>query len=268
MDPSGPPREDESQEIRPSGGEAQQPLQSVPPAPPSQLTRFQSLPLEIQMAIFKEALRKPSVQFLMVEKQISQQRNWDVKITPVPKRSDPSGYRYLEGLKTVCDAAKAAVRWATIESKSIQFRHLPNTVDTATDLFVMEFRRYRDQPWEVMRLRDCFWNPLHEVIRPFLHRGNVRRKFHGMCRAGVTYKYSHTSSSYLHATVPFKCLLGHTANNGSCLTSYKICPVELAGFIDCLPDLETFYIIMFVVDFQRSLIDADIPGMLPRAAQL
>jgi len=216
-------------------GQDMQPQEVIPQSIP-----FQTFPLEIQMAIFKEAIQKPSVHFLFVERRVRGQI-WEVKITPVPKGSDTSGYRYLQELSTVCASAHAAVKWATIESRSIKFSLLPNKVDAATDLFVMRFQRHRNVSPRYAYLQDCFWNSMHEIIPPRLNRTAAREKFRNMRKVGVTWRYHHTGSCAREGTVPFKCLrVGHDTHK-----QFKICPVELAGFFDCFPELETFYIIVY-----------------------
>lgn len=226
-----------------------------PPAAIPQSIPFQTFPLEIQMAIFKEALQKPAVHFLFVERQRRiPSQTWEVKISPVPKGSDTSGYRYLQELSTVCASAHAAVNWATIESSSIKFSLLPNRVDAATDLFVMRFQRHRGVSQRFAHLQDCFWNPMHEIIPPRLNRTAARDKFRDMRKVGVTWRYHHTGSSGRQGIVPFKCLrVGHGTHN-----LFKICPVELAGFFDCFPDLETFYIVVYLPFRRFELITEDL----------
>lgn len=211
----------------------------------SKPTCFQDLPVEIQTAIFQEALQKPSVHWLAVVKQ-NYTQTWGVKISPLPKKNDPSGYRYLNGLKRVCKSAYAAVRLATLESFSIRFSMLPNTADAMTDLFVLEFRRSTRVGTgnNIDYIDSCYWHPMNTVVNPRCDVLSMRQRFRDMRKVAITYKPTH-SHSHPGPGVPFRCLWIHPQTQ-TCLPTFRVCPVELAGFIDCLPDLETLYIIVVV----------------------
>jgi hypothetical protein len=199
---------------------------------------LQSLPIELQTEIFIQSLRKPSLHFMNARKLLKLGDDfWSVTIGPLPKKTDPSGYRYLQELRTVCKSAYVAVRIATLEDSRLNFRVLKNKIDASTDLVCVKFQQ---PPRGVNEM--FVWHPYDQTVIPHVDGQVISARFKGIRRIALPYK-SRQNDCVGNYTNAFHCL--EIPEQCQHLSQLKYCPREVAGFLDCVPDIQTLYIIIF-----------------------
>ncbi|KAK0729494.1 hypothetical protein B0H67DRAFT_650683 [Lasiosphaeris hirsuta] len=194
------------------------------------------LPFELQCKIWTEAIRKPNIHFIRAKKVINDTTNtWGLEILPVPKSTDTSGFRQQVELATICPSAKEAVYMANAEKQKLPFKLLKGIGDAATDVVAIKF----ESPKNVKKLLSVpreTWAPGWQVLNPALDADQVASVFAGIRRAAV--KYSGPPSPDTMNSL--FCRRYHFG----CPEKFRACPDEVAGFVDCLPNVEILYFIL------------------------
>ncbi|KAK4642623.1 hypothetical protein QC761_511380 [Podospora bellae-mahoneyi] len=237
--------------------------------------QFKRFPLEIQQEIFTQALRKPSIHFMNVEKAVipgytNDKGNWvdptwHLTYYPKPKSTDGSGYRINKDMGSVSRAAQQAVILATKNPGNLPFSRAWGPMDTNHDLVVLDFlagaTSNPKSDFRYFHVNNQFFVPYFDPELSFpagrsrlRDEGEMNKKSvfgtetpGGMAdlkKVGVVYKQSSERTCAKQNTV-FQCCIhvdGSIVPHGD----WTMCPDEVAGFIDSMPGLEVLYFVVQV----------------------
>ena len=221
--------------------------QQVAKAPAEQeqasFPQFGSLPLEIQMKIFTEALDKPNLHIVTTSRESALDgRAWGLIFRPVAKSKDGSGYRRLQDLAQVNRTAYNAMRLATARHNvRLPFRGLNNRVDGAEDLVFLDI----PQPQSENYTFQGFFHPDHQILNqpvaPF-NEANLAAKFQGIQKVALKYDARHVRCDYAYST--FRCAANHAHHVHHIASHWRMCPDELCGLLNCFPNLREIYLVI------------------------
>jgi hypothetical protein len=200
--------------------------------------QFARLPVELQIMIFQQALRRPSVHVVMVKRHKKEnETKWSLDFFPMPKKNDPSGFRLAHTLTQVNAVAADAVRlaMAAFGSAVLPFRNLVGIADGAEDLLVLEFTHHKY----------CSYGYFHQVTQFANARGpgefdesRVAAQVKYFQKVAITYSSRHDTAMSLRSV--FRCSL----TNDDRHVNLRACPVEIFGLLNCFQSLKEFYIIL------------------------
>lgn len=198
---------------------------------------FELLPMETQIRIFTEAIRKPNIHFVRLQRTVDRiSALWRVRMQPFPKSKDKSSFRYLRKLSKVCFPAAAAVRLSTVEKARLPFYgKVSGGIDASCDLVCFTLQS------KGPKALSSPWNPQNQSLlgRFTMDRVATAAQFVGLRHIAVRYgEYMGTCDSF---EAEFRCFV----DRGPIHSSYVVCPEEFAGFLDCFVDLEVVYIILY-----------------------
>jgi len=199
---------------------------------------FGKLPIEIQTKIITEALRKPQMHFARAVMKNTTSR-WQMNIHPVTKSLDRSGFRFLNKLRFLSPAFAIAVRLATAENNSkLHFPVLSNNIDASTDIVCLHFEPLTG-PYSFPAWHQDLWFLSTLRNHPLINTKLIRTHFAAIRRLALVYDKKYVEAESRRSF--FRCY--HTTYP-SPHAEWRFCPHELAGFIECFPSLETFYILL------------------------
>jgi hypothetical protein len=197
-----------------------------------------NMPSELQIAVFIEAVPKPAVHFFNAKIVWHDNKTrWSMKFLPVPKSSDDSLYRYSSELAKLCPSAEKAMRCIGGGSPKFQVGMRQYHIDIETDILCLhtpglfQYPAVKDKA-NTRRL-GIYWHPDSQHRDPKINFDAVRAAMRGYERVAVYCNGRDTG------TAPFTC-----NDPTSDSHEFGICPAQLAGFIDCCPDIKHFYIIL------------------------
>jgi hypothetical protein len=215
-----------------AGNQAQQPQQDGFP----QFARF---PAEIQDMVFAEAIRQPNIHIVKASRTLvhdTYNANWSLSFSPMPKRQDKSAYRWIEGLATVSRAAHAAVVRATSGSQDKLPVKAPGArFNSNEDLVLVDFPTSRSPTLG-------FFHPLDQL--PGCIFDNLRLGRPGMLGRvkKIALKYSWRQPMTHERNCNFRCRVDNRFHRRH--HAWHMCPREVFGFLNCLPELQQIYIIL------------------------
>ena len=193
--------------------------------------QFRNLPPEIQGQIFTEAIDKPNIHIIGVKREILPEM-WRFKFAPVPKMSDPSGYRRLQDLATVNRRAYATMRLATEKHNvRLPFRGLNNRIDGGEDLVVFNIPQTRTNI-------SGYFHPDHQILNPggatFDYNG-LAEKVEGIQKVAIKHSDHHELCNQPWCI--FRCAHPDGAHARHVGRRWKMCPDELFGLLNSFPTL-------------------------------
>jgi hypothetical protein len=211
---------------------------------------FALLPTEIQHKIFTEAICKPNIHFVIAKRNDNPATGkWHLKLFPVPKGKDTSGYRLLEPLASVSEEASKAVHLATAKvavrpeaeggdgSDQVQwavdtvpFKLLNNRFDGGEDLVCFQFQRTAGKVFD-------YFHPDHQIVNPSAFDPDAQAEQFKTFQKVAIVSQGHDPHCTSDRSV-FRCV-GHNHH-----WNWTICPEQLCAFLDCFPNLRELYIIM------------------------
>lgn len=200
--------------------------------------QFSKLPPEIQGQIFTEAIDKPNIHIIGVKREIAV-GTWRFKFGPVPKNSDPSGYRRLQDLSIVNRRAYATMRLATEKHNfRLPFRGLNNRIDGVEDLVVFNIPQSRTHI-------AGYFHPDHQILNPgatnFDYNG-LAEKVAGIQKVAIKHCDHHEICNLIWCI--FRCAHPDGPHTRHINQRWRMCPDELFGLLNCFPSLREFYIIL------------------------
>ncbi|KAK4184502.1 hypothetical protein QBC35DRAFT_477226 [Podospora australis] len=201
--------------------------------------RFGEFPLELKQMVWVEALRKPSAHWARALATRTGNR-W--RLTFKPRVSpDGSGFRLLAKIEKVDAESESAV--ALVAKKSvfarIPFGSLRNEIDADCDVVVLEF----DQV-SLAKIPQPMFHRSNQVSNPeFDPVGTWVRTLAQVKRFGLLYKESFKLCSDPTSSV-LPCALGPEHDGLGNHTGFRFCYEELAGFVDSLPAVEEFFLVL------------------------
>ncbi|KAK1753000.1 hypothetical protein QBC47DRAFT_431267 [Echria macrotheca] len=214
-----------------------------------------ALPMETQIMIWKEALRKPNIHFVNVKRKEDPQSRipgdgpgerdiefWRVSLHPVPKGNDHSGFRRMAELATICPAAATAIKLATSEKSRLSFPHLKwSGIDLQTDLTCFQFMTPTRPPMPHDPVQSFgHWSPSNYWFDAFrLQRDRSAELLRGIRRVAVQWSEKLPRCELARYDLVFHCIWCRGSHS-----NWRFCPLELAGFLDLFDQLEEFYIIV------------------------
>ncbi|KAK4233746.1 hypothetical protein C8A03DRAFT_19229 [Achaetomium macrosporum] len=199
--------------------------------------QFVRLPSEIQDMIFAEAIQRPNIHIVKACRVLihdNYNANWSLSFSPVPKRQDKSGYRWLADLARVCLRARATVLRATRSHQNkLPFKSLSARIDGNEDLVLVEFATSRSPTLGHL-------HPLDQLHACRFDEDRVRRQLDMVKKIALKYSWRHPTA--IERNCNFRCRNPnpfHVLHNG-----WRMCPREVFGFLNCLPKLHEVYIIL------------------------
>ncbi|KAK0610082.1 hypothetical protein B0T17DRAFT_621360 [Bombardia bombarda] len=196
---------------------------------------FRKFPNEIKSMVFTEALCKPHIHFFRVRRVNNvNQATWSIDLSPFPRNIDSSGFRLSANLSAVDPIAAGASTRAATEPMQLQIRgRTAAAIDAATDIVCVTFDGNS-------KLRPGYWALGSQIHNRIVDRQGVSARFAGIKKIALSYSKRDKHSDISQA--PFICT--HRSNCCPWRGNWKVCPEELAGFIDCLPpSVEEIYVI-------------------------
>lgn len=224
------------------------PVPALPRAPgpasgPVTTFYLQRLPPELQLAIFDAALIKPSIHFFKAGfKWNATSTQWHIKYDQFRKAVDKSGYRYQEKLARVCPTAERAVNNSHTVPALIPFRRHPGRVDGAVDLLILKgFALYNRGGKDHLGFLPT--RPGLPAPQPNMANYTaLRRDFKDFRNIGLA-----VTRDILRGPGtgnPFRCRRAPVCTiPGTGHGEFGMCPREIAGFIDCCPNIEEFCLV-------------------------
>ncbi len=211
---------------------------------------FPRLPPELQNIVWDEALRKPSVHFFKPTpcQDSSTPQGWYYRLGRSSRgKNDTSGYLHLQELSKVCQSAAKAVQLAEGEMHRISFtqyldprnRNRPRIkeapIDKALDLVCIDFtKNARTNDGAEFQVWSRNLGPTFNTV-PF-KRDKVVALHAGIRRVALEYAAKNPDCG--ESSAVFQCLERDNTH-----LKWKMCPEELAAYLDTFPDLEAVYII-------------------------
>ncbi|EGO55361.1 hypothetical protein NEUTE1DRAFT_111904 [Neurospora tetrasperma FGSC 2508] len=206
---------------------------------------FGRLPVEIQIMIFHEALRKPQIHFADASRHEVDPVTWKLDLkSRSKKKGDTSGYHLVENIQDVArdsPVAAEAILKSALQPLLLPIPVRPNNdwrkIDAATDLVVFEFSVDKSgKLW--------LWHPRNQLVdlnplASHIDSRQVRKDLRGIRKVAFVYGGNKQPSAGSSESV-FQCLQHHNGRH----SGQKFCPEELLGFIYQLSDIEAVYIIL------------------------
>ena len=215
---------------------------------------FATLPAEIQVKIFQEFLRKPTLNFLTVKKVFVMEEGedyWAVSYHPLTKANDASAYRLKEWIRYVCPAAWTAREDLRRDDEGLRsiplFPRLNIGMNTQTEIMCFDFHRTGGSTNVPANRFGRFSRELEFSMMPRPYRPGMTAKMARFERIAVQYK-----AEFLPSTSPlcqvFGCFQTHDPPFAHSISheehgNWKFCPTEFAGFLDLFVNLREAFII-------------------------
>ena len=203
-------------------------------------TKFMELPFELQVAVWIEALNKPSIHFCTA-KVILYNNNtcWAPELKTVMRSQDDSAWRGHEELAQVCDSASRAFSVAYGAGSRIEVGMTERWVAKANMLCFRATKFLKDEPWMHMHHQKIYWHLDDQTQDPRIDYTRTQSLFHGVERIGLVFAGIEPGDYW-----PFGTFSGHQGQR------HAYSSKQLAGFIDCAPDVKEFFHV-FAVRTQR-----------------
>ncbi|KAK0664626.1 hypothetical protein QBC41DRAFT_233496 [Cercophora samala] len=246
--------------------------------------QFSRFPVEIQQEIFTQALRKPSIHFMTVERAVERGSlndagvwvdyawpTWHLTYHPKPKSSDTSGHRVNKTIGAVSHAARHAVVLATKNPGNLPFGRSWGPMDADNDLVALDFlpgaTQHAKSDFRYFHVNNQFHPPYYDPDKSFpAGRSRVKKDGKSVVRSALTDEPSGMADlrrvGVVYKRVPgrvcgsrntvFQCCV-HDGDDDDDDDAgigphgdWTMCPEEVAGFIDSVPALEEFYFVVQV----------------------
>lgn len=204
---------------------------------------YPGLPVEIKIMILAEEIKEHSLHYFKVQKCEDEDRCWRIELRHLPQRQDASSYRRWNELalvdrdssETVSLALGPAVSalklWTNRKLRSR--RRLRVRLRSQTDLVVLDFERGTEAPGYTW---DGHTPMLHNRPMRIL---TIRENFEPIQLLGLPYMQRFEDCS--HIRNPFCC---RPFMHGPLHANLKLCPMKVAHFLDCFPNLDAVYFII------------------------
>jgi hypothetical protein len=210
------------------------------------------LPFELQTMVFAEAMNeatsKPGIQWInaRIVWTDAAKTTWSISFTPLAKNRDNSTYRTLSDLASISDSATEAARSIGRGLQSFQVGARNHPMDRERDVLCLKtpglfaFPRERNTP--NTRHEGIYWHPNSQIPSyGTIHYESVWPTMRGFEKVGLCYQDSDGDAS-----APFLCYSGTHRDDHMTRRLYDICHKELAGFIDCCPNIKEFFLVLAV----------------------
>ncbi|KAK4172960.1 hypothetical protein QBC36DRAFT_195767 [Triangularia setosa] len=234
--------------------------------------QFSRFPVEIQQEIFTQALRKPSIHYIVVKRAVVPgytnddgnwiDSTWHLVFYPRAKSRDPSGSRMNKKIAAVNRVAQQAVELAMKKPGELPFAKKWNPIDVNNDLVVFDFipgaTKNEESNFRYFHVDNQFLAPYFDPAASYpegkskIVRDNtiVSSNPSGLAdikRVGLIYKQNGDRACSNRNTV-FQCCI-HVEGSIRPHSDWIMCPDEVAGFIDSVPSIEELY---FLVQPQKN----------------
>lgn len=249
------PKDDHSQAEAEDGTGVQLIAAKQQTGPNKARASFATMPAEIQVKIFEEVLRKPTLNFVSAKKTFVVENGedyWTISYHPLAKAHDPSAYRQKSWIRDVCPAAWTAMqdmrRNGGIRYVRV-FRRLGITMNPETEIMCFDFHRTGGSTNVPANRFGRFSRELEFSMRPGPFRAGMTNTMKRFERIAVPYK-----TEFLPSTSPlcqvFACFqlvppdppIPHSISHRR-HGNWRICPTEFVGFLDLFVELKEAFII-------------------------
>jgi len=193
-----------------------------------------------------EAISKPGIQWANAKIVWKDQArtSWTFSFIPVPKARDDSTCRGTSDFASICDAAAEAVRSVYRQRPELQVGSWKHPMDSQKDLVCLEIPGVFGAPLDPLYTtpapeQGIYWHPRSQThLSREINYGSTQNTMGGFEKVGLSCR-----DAPALAFAPFLChsIPSHQTNDGG-----AICERELAGFIDCCPDIKDFFLVLEV----------------------
>lgn len=199
------------------------------------------VPTEIQQLIWGQIIKTPACHTFKLARvdDPAHPLQWSVEMSAQNSNFDPSSYRQWKELHKMGNISyETAFRRFTEKIKPIPLKSnsrsptqaVKAAIDSPNDLVICEFNR-SESALPFSWFEHVGSNTME--IRP------IRKRFRHITKVAVHYKHSH---AFALDGGPFQCYCAPPVPLGC--GSLRLCPYELACFLDCFKNLKEFYIIV------------------------
>lgn len=218
--PSATANHTDQTDNNPSQQETATPIHHEDPAP----FPVQNMPPEIQVMVFKEAMRKPSIHFAELALRLLPHKSlWTVILRPMGTALDDSAYQHQEDIESLCSTAlqafqKSIARPITIRlGGSAEDKHI---VDGDHDLLCLgRLPKFTEDDNGAPYYS---WHPNQTGLSPLLDSSIAQQTFGGLRKIGLVRNIDKDAGR-----------------------DYYTCrPEAVAWFLDSCPDVTEFYIVL------------------------
>ncbi|KAK0736001.1 hypothetical protein B0T21DRAFT_348122 [Apiosordaria backusii] len=234
-----------------------------------EFSQFRRFPTEIRQDIFTQALRKPSIHYMAVTRDVvpgyrNDEGNWvdsTWHLKYAPRSGDNSSHRLNEKITNVNDEAQQAVELAMKNPGKLPFRRAWSLIDVDNDLVVFDFAagatQHERSNFRYFHVNNQFFAPFFDFTSSYPQGKSEKIKtdsgeevvvtYKGLAdvkRVGVIYKHSHNPERTCgKQNTVFQCCI-HVEGTVRAHSDWIMCPDEVAGFIDSIPSIEEFYFVV------------------------
>jgi len=205
--------------------------------------KFLELPFELQVCVWLEAISKPSINFCDGIFESAPGRTWYPKLQAIPRYKDDSAYLVHEKLAGISPSAARALSVAHGGRATLRLDGQMHWMAKEIDILCFGSLNH---PY--MAAFEPVWHPdaYREDSTTFQvpYRGaaidytQTQQVYSGFERVGIKQQGSCEDPEF--SLFPCRCV-GDVGIFG--LPHAFVCPLQVAGFIDCFPDIKEFVIV-------------------------